>query len=102
MILLMWPALIGGLRLNAEVKYPIPPGGDITKVGNVELTFDLIANSLQDLEILYRENMRQEGASACMTKFMKVLGISGGLVDGLIKSLRISGKLIISCNLQML
>ncbi len=29
--------------------YPIPPGGDLTKVGNVELTFDLISNSLQDL-----------------------------------------------------
>ena len=89
MILVMCPlnhvkfALIG-----CGSKYPIPPGGDITKVGNVELTFKYIANSLQDLEILYRENKQQQGASAYTAKYMKVLGISGGLADGLIKSFR--------------
>jgi hypothetical protein len=68
-------------------KYPIPPGGDITEVGNVELTIELIANSLQDLEIWYSKNKQQEVASAYTTKYMKVLGISGRLADGLIKSL---------------
>jgi hypothetical protein len=45
----------------------------------VELTFELLANSLKDLEISYRDNKQQEGTSAYTTKYMKVFGISGGL-----------------------
>ena len=81
-------------KVERGSKYPIPPGGDLAKVGNVELTFELIANSLQDLEIWYRENKRQEGASAYTTKYMKVLGTSGGLADGLIKYLRKGESLV--------
>ena len=81
-------------KVERGSKYPIPPGGDLTKVGNVELSFELIANSLKDLEIWYRENKRQEGASAYTAKYMQVLGISGGLADGLMKSLRKGESLV--------
>ena len=81
-------------KVERGSKYPIPPGGDLTKVGNVELTFELIANTLQDLEIWYRENRQQQGASSYTTKYMKVLGIGGGLADGLIKSLRKGESLV--------
>ena len=47
-------------KVERGSKYPIPPGGDLMKVGNVELTFELIANLLQDFEILYRENKHQQ------------------------------------------
>ena len=57
-------------KVKRGSKYPMPPGGDLTKVGNVELSFELIANSLKDLEIWYRENKRQEGALAYTTKYM--------------------------------
>ena len=48
----------------------------------VEVTFELIVNSLRDLEDWYRDNKCKEGASAHATKYMKLLGISGGLVNG--------------------
>ncbi len=69
--------------------YPIPPGGNITKISMVEHKFELISNYLKDLEIWCRENKSKDGASAHATKYMKMLGISGGLVDnkGLIESL---------------
>ncbi len=56
----------------------------------VELTFELIYNSLKDLKDWYRKNKVKEGSSAYATKYMKMLGISIGLVDtkGLIASLR--------------
>ena len=60
----------------------IPLGGNITKVGPVELSFELIANSLRNLNDWYRENKGKEWAFADMTKYLKMLGISGGLVDG--------------------
>jgi hypothetical protein len=60
-------------------KYPIPPGGDITKVCPVELTFELISKRFKDR---YGENKGKEGSSAHVTKYMKMLGISRGLVDG--------------------
>ncbi len=71
-------------------EYPIPPGGSITKVCTVELTFELISNSLKDLKDWYRENKGKEGSSAHATKYMKMLRISGRLVDGkgVIASLR--------------
>ena len=81
-------------KVERGSKYPIPPGGDLTKVGNVELSFELIANSLKGLEIWYRENKRQEGASAYTAKYMQVLGISGGLADELMKSLRKGESLV--------
>ena len=69
-------------------KYPVPPGGDITKVGMVELTFELITNSLKDLEVWYKDNMRKStGVLKYTQKYMNVLGISGGIADGLMKSL---------------
>lgn len=69
-------------RVERGNKYPISPGGDITKVIPVELSFELIVNSLKDLEDWYRENKGKGGASLYATKYMKLLGISGGLVDG--------------------
>ena len=48
-------------KVERGSKHPIPPGGDLTKVGNVELIFEIIANSLQDLEIWYSKNKQQEG-----------------------------------------
>ena len=50
---LIW---FGGLS-----KHPISPGGDVTKVDSVELTFEVIAPSLKDLEVGFRENKQQEG-----------------------------------------
>ena len=41
-------------KVECENKYPIPSGGDITKVGIVKLTFELIFNFLKDLEDWYR------------------------------------------------
>jgi hypothetical protein len=38
-------------KVECGSKHPIPPGGDINKVGMVGLTFELIANSLEDLEV---------------------------------------------------
>jgi hypothetical protein len=69
-------------RVECGNKYPIPPGGDITKACTVEMSFELIVNSLRDLEDWYRENKCKEGASAHATTYMKLLGISSGLVDG--------------------
>ncbi len=43
-------------RVKHGNKYPIPSGGNITKVCTVELTFEFISNSLKDLKDWYREN----------------------------------------------
>ena len=76
-------------------KYPVPPGGDITKVGMVELTFELITNSLRDLEVWYQENIgKSTGVSMYAQKYMNVLGICGSIADGLMKSLRKSQPLV--------
>jgi hypothetical protein len=61
-------------KVERGSKYPMPPGGDLMKVGNGELTFELIASSLQDLEIWYRENKQQEGASAYYDKTQESVG----------------------------
>jgi hypothetical protein len=77
------------VKVERGNKYPIPPGGDITKVGMVELTFELITNSLKDLEVWYKDNIgKSTGVSKYTQKYMNVLGISGGIADGLMKSLR--------------
>ncbi len=47
-----------GQGIEHENKYPIPPGDNITKVSIIELIFELISNSLKDLEDCYRENTR--------------------------------------------
>ncbi len=71
-------------------SYAIPTEGNITKVGMVEFTFELISSFLKDLEDWYREIKNKEGASKDVTKYMKMLEINGGLVDGkgLMESLR--------------
>ncbi len=77
------------VKVERGNKYPIPPGGDITKVGMVELTFELITNSLKDLEVWYKDNIgKSTGVSKYTQKYMNVLGISGGIANGLMKSLR--------------
>ena len=67
-------------RVERGNKYPISPGGDITKVIPVELSFELIVNSLKDLEDWYRENKGKGGASLYATKYMKLLGLVEGLL----------------------
>jgi len=62
-------------RVEHGNVYPIPPGGDITKVGMVELTFELITNSLNDLEAWYSVKQGKEGSSAYAKKYMQVLGV---------------------------
>ena len=57
-----------GAKVEHGNIYPIPPGGNITKVGMVELMFELISNSLKDLEDWYRENNSKEHASVHATK----------------------------------
>ncbi len=83
-------------KVESGNKYPIPPGGNITKVGMMELTFELISNSLKNLEEWYRENKSKEAESLHATKYTKMLGISGGLVNGngLIESLRVALPLV--------
>ena len=55
----------------------------------VELTFELISNSLKDLEVWYKDNIgKSTGVSKYTPKYMNVLGISGGIANGLMKSLR--------------
>jgi hypothetical protein len=79
---------IGGQMLNAGISYPIPPGGDITKVGMVELSFELIINSLNDLQVWYSENKGQGGALKYAKKYMQVLGLGAGLNDEIMKTMR--------------
>ena len=78
-------------------KYPIPPGGDITKVGMVELSFELITNSLKDLQIWYSENKGQGGASKYAKKYMQVLGLGAGLIDEIMKTMR-TGQPVVECD----
>jgi len=68
-------------------KYPILPGGDITKVGMVELSFEFITNSLKDLQVWYK-NKGQGGASKYAKKYMQVLGLGAGLNDEIMKTMR--------------
>ncbi len=54
----------------------------------VELSFELITNSLKDLQVWYSENKGQGDASKYAKKYMQVLGLGAGLNDEIMKTMR--------------
>ena len=54
----------------------------------MELSFELITNSLKDPQVWYSENKGQPGASKCAKKYMQVLGLGAGLNDEIMKIMR--------------
>ena len=54
----------------------------------MELTFELKTNSLKDLEVWYKDNIgKSTGVLTYTQKYMNMLGISGGIAGGFMKSL---------------
>ena len=50
-------------KVEPQNESLILPGDDITKVGMMELTFELITNSLKDLKVWHAINKDQNGAA---------------------------------------
>ena len=61
-------AQIGGLGLNLEISIQSLLRDDITEVFQGKLSFELIVNSLRDLEDWYRENKGQKGVICTCNK----------------------------------